>query len=151
MIRLTIALFLSLQLIACGGGGGGGDDSGAGGNSPAADSPAAPNKKFEDIVVPEGFKFRSAYPVTVDIDLNSSEDMYLNIYGRFTEAQDGTPIPDSSSRMITSTMKDGKFKGKLTVTPKRESLLVEAWYQDGARQPFRQVIPLPVSEIVINQ
>ncbi|WP_261858133.1 hypothetical protein [Photobacterium sanguinicancri] len=149
MIRQCLLILLSLQLVACGGGGGGDDSGSSGGSQPSA--PAATSEsKFEDLVIPEGFKFKSAYPVTVNIDLDTRETMFLNIYGRYSEATDGTPIPDSSSRLISGPMQEGKFKGKLTITSQRTSLLVEAWFQDGTRQPFRQIISLPTNEIVIT-
>lgn len=147
MIRQCLLILLSLQLVACGGGG---DDSGSSGGSQPAAPVETSDSRFEDLVIPEGFKFKSAYPVTVSIDLDTRETLFLNIYGRYTEATDGTPIPDSSSRLISGPMQEGKFKGKLTITSQRTSLLVEAWFQDGTRQPFRQIISLPTKEIVIT-
>ncbi|OZS44014.1 hypothetical protein [Photobacterium sanguinicancri] len=148
MIRQSLLLMLCLQLTACGGGGDG-DSGSSGGSQPAAPVETS-DSRFEDLVIPEGFKFKSAYPVTVSIDLDTRETLFLNIYGRYTEATDGTPIPDSSSRLISGPMQEGKFKGKLTITSQRTSLLVEAWFQDGTRQPFRQIISLPTKEIVIT-
>lgn len=105
---------------------------------------------FDQLIIPNGFNLRSSYPVMLDIALNTNEVMYLNVYGRHTQARNGDVVADTSSRIIAGEIKDGQFKGKFTATSGLNSVLVEAWFLDGTRLPFRQVVQLPQDRITIN-
>lgn len=105
---------------------------------------------FDQLIIPNGFNLRSSYPVMLDIALNTNEVMYLNVYGRHTQTRNGDVVADTSSRIIAGEIRDGQFKGKFTATSGLNSVLVEAWFLDGTRLPFRQVVQLPQESIIIN-
>ncbi|MGF1832232.1 hypothetical protein [Photobacterium sanguinicancri] len=145
MKRFLIVFFTTFILSACGGGGGGGESS----NTPS--TPDQPPRKFSDLVVPEGFTFKTSYTVSIDLNLDGQDPRFLNIYGRFSESSDGTPIPDTSSLLVSSNVTTGNFRGRFTVTGHLKTLLIEAWPQDGKSEPFRKVVHLPMTNILVSQ
>jgi len=132
-------LSLTLVLFGCGGGG-------SGDNSDSSVSATS----FDQIIIPDGFNLRSSYTVMLDIDLNTTEPMYLSVYGKHNQAPNGDIVADSSSRIIAGEIENGQFKGKFTATSGLSSVLVEAWYFDGTRLPFRQIVTLPQDTIMIQ-
>ncbi len=144
MKHILKALLIALTISGCDGGGG--NDSGNSTDSGNGNT-ATP---FDQIIIPDGFNMRSSYPVMLDITLTTNEAMYLSVYGNHTTGQDGEPIADTSSRIIAGQIKNGRFKGKFTATSTLENILIEAWYLDGSRLPFREVISLPQETITIQ-
>jgi len=141
MRKILISLSLAIALSGCGG-----DDSGDGTGGGGSENKLT----FDQIVIPSGFNLRSSYPVMLDIALNSNELMYLNVYGSYRHTHNGEIVADTSSRIIAGQIKDGQFKGKFTATSGLDSVLVEAWFLDGTRIPFRQVVQLPQESITIR-
>ncbi|MGR5148257.1 hypothetical protein ACQKP8_17115 [Photobacterium alginatilyticum] len=142
MNKFFISLGLTFALTSCGGGGDSGGSSGVGGSENRV--------TFDQIVIPEGFNLRTSSPVMLDISLGSNELMFLNVYGSYSHAKNGEVVADTSSRIIASELKDGQFKGRFTATSGLDSVLIEAWFKDGTRLPFRQVIQLPQETITIR-
>ncbi|MGF1731714.1 hypothetical protein [Photobacterium kasasachensis] len=142
MNKFFISLSLAFALTSCGGGGDSGSSSGGGGSENRV--------TFDQIVIPEGFNLRTSYPVMLDISLGSNELMFLNVYGSYRHAKNGEVVANTSSRIIAGELKDGQFKGRFTATSGLDSVLVEAWFKDGTRLPFRQVIQLPQETITIR-
>jgi len=145
MRTILISLSLAIALSGCGGGGDGDGSSGGTGGGGSEN-----RVTFDQIVIPNGFNLRSSYPVMLDIALGSNELMYLNVYGSYRHARNGDVVADTSSRIIAGEIKDGKFKGRFTATSGLDSVLVEAWFIDGTRLPFRQIVQLPQETITIN-
>ncbi|CAG20121.1 hypothetical protein [Photobacterium profundum] len=151
MKNLLLIIPVVFLLIGCGGGGG--DDASTSNPDSPADSAAANDEssaKFESLVVPDGFNFKSSYPVSIVIDLNVTENMFLSIYGKYSIDATGTPVPDTNSRIIAGEIKNGNFKGTITATSQLKSLLIEAWYVNSTQEPFRETVSLPTQQINIT-
>jgi hypothetical protein len=152
MNNLLLIIPVVFLLIGCGGGGGGDDASTSNPDSPA-DSAVVNDEssaKFETLVVPDGFNFKSSYPVDIVIDLNETENMFLSIYGKYSTDATGTPVPDTNSRIIAGEIKNGDFKGTITATSQLKSLLIEAWYVESTQEPFRETVSLPAEQVNIT-
>ncbi len=151
MKNLFLIIPVVFLLIGCGGGGG--DDASTSNPDSPADSAAVNDEssaKFESSVWQDGFNFKSSYPVSIIIDLNETETMFLSIYGRYSIDATGTPVPDANSRIIAGEIKNGNFKGTITATSQLKSLLIEAWYVDSTQEPFRETVSLPAKLINIT-
>ncbi|EAS42525.1 hypothetical protein C9J48_00190 [Photobacterium profundum] len=151
MKNLFLIIPVVFLLIGCGGGGG--DDASTSNPDSPADSAAVNDEssaKFESLVVPDGFNFKSSYPVSIIIDLNETETMFLSVYGKYSIDATGTPVPDANSRIVAGEIKNGNFKGTITATSQLKSLLIEAWYVDSTQEPFRETVSLPAEQVNIT-
>ncbi|WP_064604613.1 hypothetical protein [Photobacterium sp. J15] len=154
MKNTMVALLFGLILTACGGGSGGGEESNGSADiaqqtptTPASESKSIP---FDEVVIPDGFNLNASYPVLLDISLSENENMYLSVYGKHNTGTDGSLIAEANSRIIAGPMQNGKFKARLNATSTMNNLLIEAWYDDETRQPFRKVVSLPQDTIRIS-
>ncbi|MEH6533676.1 MAG: hypothetical protein V7735_20345 [Photobacterium frigidiphilum] len=149
MKNLLLIIPVVFLLIGCGGG----DDAPASNPDSPADSGTVNDEssaKFESLVVPDGFNFKSSYPVNIVINLDETDTMFLSIYGKYSIDATGTPVPDANSRIIAGEIKNGDFKGTITATSQLKSLLIEAWYVAGTQEPFRETVSLPTQQINIT-
>ncbi|MCW8327923.1 hypothetical protein MD588_03800 [Photobacterium sp. SDRW27] len=141
MKYLLFMFITSLALSGCGGGSSGDNSSNDSGDSTTT---------FDQIIIPDGFNLRTSYAVNLNIDLSTTDPMYLSVYGNPTVTLNGDIIADTSSRIIAGELNNGQFNGKFTATSGLSSILVEAWHFDGTHLPFRKIIKLPQENIVIQ-
>ncbi|MGF1754693.1 hypothetical protein L4C33_13970 [Vibrio makurazakiensis] len=131
---------LALSFItACGGGDGGGDGGTTGTSTPSVPSTTqavateAGPSRMEELVVPDGFDYNpvTKFEMSLDISDITTQRAFVSVYSRFTERANSTLKPDYSSKVIASSLTDGKIDLTFPAPNVHEQLLVEIWFYDG--------------------
>jgi len=140
---LTIGSIV-LLLTACGGGDGGGDSGGSTSTPAATLVPTT----MEELVVPDGFDYNpvGSYQMSIDISDTSTERAFVSVYSRYNTRSDNTLKPDYSSKVVASSLANGKLELNFSAPNVNESMLVEIWFYNG-EDPLQQTFSTSQSQI----
>ncbi|WP_394251463.1 hypothetical protein [Vibrio profundi] len=140
---LTIGSIV-LLLTACGGGDGGG---GGSTSTPPPATPAAPTT-MEDLVVPDGFDYNpvGSYKMSIDISNTTTERAFVSVYSRYNTRSDNTLKPDYSSKVVASSLANGKLDLNFSAPNVNENLLIEIWFYNG-QDPLQRTFSTSQSQI----
>lgn len=144
----ALIISTTLVLLGCGGGGGGGSNSGGSSSPASSSSTAVSSKSTADLDVPFGFDYRTEIPGQIHITLVSmlEGEHYLSVYSRYQQLEDGTLIPDLSSRIASVPFTGTSLSLEIIFPSVAAPILLELWTR-GEAMPLQQVVAISEANI----
>ena len=151
-IQLMTVAVLSLFIYGCGGSDGGSSSSGGTQDlvvEPSQESVLVATVEMDDLLAEEDFNFTSKNQIQVSLALTNYpyERSYVSIYSEYQQLDSGDYYPESTSRVISGVLTEGKFVQSFVSSINTQQYLLEIWSYDG-QPPVQKELFLQENKLI---